>query len=207
MVLAEKTVNGKQWFQVQALSDSPCEVTKPKVSATGWLPALSPHRRSQCLVLFARLLKIQNQTLQRMLNLTDIQCRGVSHLQASHQNFLSEKSLRLNQVNRESHQEYLRPQPDPLALALRYFEIAAICRASTNSFNTYKSGLRNLLNPQQQSQLTQLEAYKNQLPALGEAQTLSLAPDGRTNWRARQLYGTFTTLPGCPSGGNSFPVR
>lgn len=42
VVLAEKTINGKQWFQVQALSDSPCEVSKPKVSATGWLPALSP---------------------------------------------------------------------------------------------------------------------------------------------------------------------
>lgn len=156
--------------------------------------------------------------LQRVLKLTDSQWGDVSRLQAVHQQFLSEKSLRLGQVNRELDQERLLFQPDPMALGVRYFEIAAICQASTNSFNTYKVGLRNLLNPQQQSQLTQLETYKNQLPAIGEAQSLSLlgyevkdalpppfAPDQRSlDWRVAQ--GTFTALPGCPSNGNSFVI-
>ena len=154
--------------------------------------------------------------LQRVLNLSDSQWGDVSRLQSTHQQFLGEKSRRLGQVNRELDEERLRPQPDPMALGVRYFEIAAICQASTSSYTTYKVGLRKLLNPQQQSQLTQMETYKNQLPAIGEAQSLSLLgyevkdaltppfasdPPSR-DWRVTQLYGTSITLPGCPSNSN-----
>lgn len=38
-VLGHQTVDGKLWFRISILSASPCEEDKPKVRATGWVPA------------------------------------------------------------------------------------------------------------------------------------------------------------------------
>lgn len=154
--------------------------------------------------------------LQRHLELTNDQLTGISQQRFEYQNYISEKYQRLNQVNQELIFEKTRPAPDPAALGIRYYEIAAICQQSTARQATYKQDLRKLLTPAQSTRLAQLEQQLEFLPSIAEGQELNfVGTEVKTgilqglplrnqirNWQVSPLYG-LPSLPGCPARGSS----
>ena len=110
--------------------------------------------------------------------------------------------------------EQLRATLDPMALGVRYVEIATICRESTDRSATHLRNVRGLLTAEQQERLTRLEAGMSLLPPITEGQRLALLgyevkgalqpavwnPDLPLGWI---VYRTvLAPLPGCPSSGN-----
>ena len=152
--------------------------------------------------------------LQRILELSDTQWTRLSENRTAYQNYLAEKYQRLSQVNQELLFEKTRPEPDPSALGVRLYEIAAICQQSTARLDNYKQDLRKLLTPSQSARLLQLEENLNLLPPIAEAQDLYLLggesknaipsrfqiPGQSLSWRVTQVYGV-PPQPGCPAFG------
>lgn len=144
---------------------------------------------------------------QRALQLSDSQWSAVTKLQDEYQSYLSSKYQRLTQVTQEIQTEKIQPQPDPNALGLGYYEIAAICQESTARNAAYRQNLRAQLTPQQATVLQQIDAASTQLPTLGEAQELAfLNPqatpqanpqDPRQVWSVSR-FSSSAPLPGCP---------
>ncbi len=152
--------------------------------------------------------------LQRILELSDTQWTRLSENLTTYQNYIAEKYQRLSQVNQELLFEKTRPEPDPSALGVRLYEIAAICQQSTARLDNYKQDLRKLLTPSQSARLLQLEENLNLLPPIAEAQDLYLLggesknalpsgfqiPGQLLSWRVWQVYGV-APQPGCPAFG------
>lgn len=148
--------------------------------------------------------------LQRTLQLSNAQWDRVAGENNSFQAFVFEKSKRLTQIARELTIERLSPTPDPMALGVRHVEIATICRESSDRLATFRQALRNVLNPDQQTRLTQLEAAMASLPSISEGQAVRLlgtevksaapppVPGAPEGWRASKSVGEL--LPGCPVG-------
>ena len=157
-------------------------------------------------------LKGNYPNLQRSLQLTDSQWVAMTSENEAYQRFLFEKSQRVTQANRELALEQLRPAPDPMALGVRYVEIGTICQESRSRFVVYREALRQVLTAEQQARLAQLEAGQLLLPAIAEAQDLTLVgtevkeaappnPDLPRDWRAIRSYASGSPLPGCPNSG------
>ena len=154
--------------------------------------------------------------LQRILELSDTQWTRLSENLTTHHNYIAEKYQRLSQVNEELLFEKTRPEPDPSALGIRLYEIAAICQQSTARLDNYKQDLRKLLTPAQSARLLQLEENLNLLPPIAEAQDLYLLggesknalpsgfqiPGQPLSWRVTQVYGV-PPQPGCSA--SAFP--
>ncbi len=152
--------------------------------------------------------------LQRILELSDTQWTRLSENLTTYQNYIAEKYQRLGQVNQELLFEKTRPEPDPSALGVRLYEIAAICQQSTARLDNYKQDLRKLLTPLQSARLLQLEENLNLLPPIAEAQDLYLLggeskyalpsgfqiPGQPLSWRVTRVYGV-PPQPGCPASG------
>ena len=152
--------------------------------------------------------------LQRILELSDTQWTRLSENLTTYHNYIAEKYQRLSQVNEELLFEKTRPEPDPSALGIRLYEIAAICQQSTARLDNYKQDLRKLLTPSQSARLLQLEENLNLLPPIAEAQDLDLLggesknalpsgfqiPGQPLSWRVTRVYGV-PPQPGCPASG------
>lgn len=140
---------------------------------------------------------------QRALQLSDSQWSAVIQLRNEYQRYLLSKYERLAQVTQEIQTEKIQPQPDPNALGLSYYEIAAICQESTARNAAYRQNLRAQLTPQQATVLQQLDATASQLPTLGEAQELAFLNPQATPQDPRQVwsvsrFSSSAPLPGCP---------
>src|SRR5437899_11426424 len=68
------------------------------------------------------------QELKQYLALSDDQAAKINTLNSQLRSFQSEKTQRQFQVQREIAEETAKPNPDPMALGVRYFEIEALRR-------------------------------------------------------------------------------
>jgi hypothetical protein len=143
---------------------------------------------------------ITNPNLQAILELTDSQWTRIQSLNRLWYSYRGEKLTRLEQVNKELAAERLRPEIDPTALGLRYFEIAAICQESTARLSMHRQDLGNVLTQQQQAKLIQLENGVKLLPSIQEAEAILLLTT--PGWRITKS-SIESGPPGCPSDPKS----
>jgi hypothetical protein len=112
--------------------------------------------------------------LKSLLGLTDDQTRLIAEKNIAFDSFAADKHRRLHELQAEIDQETQRETLDPVALGVRTMEAELIRREIRSAQERLSQGLRNILNPQQLSQLDRLARTAELLPGYQEALSIHL---------------------------------
>jgi hypothetical protein len=141
--------------------------------------------------------------LIQYLGLTEVQVTAIRQANDAYQKFVSQKSVRMQQVQQEIAEETAKPALDAMALGLRYLELEGSRRQQTEEEGRTRTAIQALLTTAQKTKVQTLEDAMKLQPLICEAQNSRILTLPSLRWFDTSAF--VTTIPtsvysGCGSG-------